>query len=324
MPLRRTRRALIVLLLIISLMTWAVPGASAATTDASAEAEFVKLINQDRKARGLGPLRLNLQLTRVARDWSGSMAAAGRISHRPRLANAVDGNWTRLAENVGVGPSVSTLHSTFMNSSGHRANVLGDFNHVGVGVVRSGGRMWVTVNFLKGSGDYPAFTDVKRGTHRPNVEAVFRRGTTNGCSSKRYCPGSTVTRAQMASFLARELGLSPGSVRQFRDVSSSHTHAGAIGAVAARGITIGCSKDRFCPNEPVTRGQMATFLQRALDLKGAEPSRFKDVGPSHAHRAGIGAMERAGITKGCETDRFCPGARVRRDQMASFLERAFG
>jgi hypothetical protein len=260
------------------------------------------------------------------------MVSEDLLHHNPSLGDQVRGPWTRLAENVGTGSHtggdhdhlVQPLQHPFMASPPHRANVLGDYTQVGVGVTHRNGSVWVTVNFIHARGEWPAFTDVSGGVHRPGIEAIFGRGTTNGCDSHRYCPSTSVTRAQLASFLARELGLPDGSVRQFKDVGSSHPHAGAIGALAARGITTGCAPGRFCPNQPVTRGQMATLLQRTLGLSPTSPTRFRDVGSTHTHRGAIGALHRAGITEGCSSSRYCPERPVRRDQMATFMERAFG
>ena len=83
----------------------------------------------------------------------------------------------------------------------------------------------------------------------------------------RYCPDGPVTRGQMATFLVRTFDLDPSPTAGFHD-TTGHTHATGIGALAAAGITAGCSTlpPRFCPDAPVTRGQMATFLARALKL----------------------------------------------------------
>lgn len=132
--------------------------AAADGTYAAEENSFVAKINAERRSRGLGGLTQNLQLTGVARGWSVVMEREDRMYHNPSLASAVDGGWTRLGENVGytiktdagLAELVDRLHVAFMNSPGHRANVLGDFNQVGVGVrVTGAGKMWVTVNFSK-------------------------------------------------------------------------------------------------------------------------------------------------------------------------------
>jgi hypothetical protein len=92
--------------------------------------------------------------------------------------------------------------------------------------------------------------------------------------------------------------------------------------LAQQGITTGCSATRFCPGDPVTRGQMATFLARALDLPPAASDHFTD--DDGAHEDAINRIAEAGITTGCTATRFCPNGVVNRGQMASFLARGLG
>jgi len=100
--------------------------------------------------------------------------------------------------------------------------------------------------------------------------------------------------------------------------------------MAAEGITKGCNppaNDRFCPNDPVTRGQMAAFLVRAMgyaDNGGGDL--FIDDDDS-IFEGDIDRLGTAGVTRGCNppvNDRFCPTANVSRGQMAAFLHRALG
>jgi dipeptidyl aminopeptidase/acylaminoacyl peptidase len=110
------------------------------------------------------------------------------------------------------------------------------------------------------------FTDVPEGhAHATGIGAVARAGITVGYPDGTFRPQSTVTRAQMATFLMRALDLPPGS-QSFTDVPEGHAHATGIGAVAAAGITVGYPDGTFRPQATVTRAQMATFLMRALDL----------------------------------------------------------
>ncbi len=105
-------------------------------------------------------------------------------------------------------------------------------------------------------------------------------------------------------------------------------HEGDIEAIVAAGITFGCNPpfaDRFCPDDPVTRGQMAAFLVRSLGLSAPGPSGFVDTAGTRFERD-IDAVAAAGITRGCNppaNDRYCPDAQVTRGQMAAFLVRAF-
>ena len=102
----------------------------------------------------------------------------------------------------------------------------------------------------------------------PYVARFDDLGITVGCDAgppRRYCPDGFVSRGQMATFLARAFDLPSGADAGFADVSGS-VHLPQIDALAASGITVGCDAGpprRYCPDEFVSRGQMATFLKRA-------------------------------------------------------------
>ena len=120
------------------------------------------------------------------------------------------------------------------------------------------------------------FVDVDPGVWwSRHVEALADLGITKGCATEgpaRYCPDGEVSRAQMASFLARAFDLEPsGEGGRFSDVSGG-VHAASIDALAASGITKGCASDpaRYCPTSATTRAQAASFLKRA---------RTKFIGP---------------------------------------------
>ena len=122
------------------------------------EWDFLNLINRERRGAGLRPLGMVAGARDVARAWSGAMAAGGVLKHNPNFAPQLAQhfpNYRRLGENVGVGGGVTSLHSAFMNSTAHRNNVLGDFAYIGVGVRWVNSRLWVTMNFLKDSGQLP-------------------------------------------------------------------------------------------------------------------------------------------------------------------------
>jgi hypothetical protein len=113
----------------------------------------------------------------------------------------------------------------------------------------------------------------------------------------------------------------------FIDVAGN-PHEGFIYAIAAEGITRGCNppfNDRYCPDDPVTRGQMSAFLNRALDLPTTTRDWFSDDDGS-IFEDDINRLAAAGITKGCNppaNTRFCPDDPVMREQMAAFLVRAY-
>ncbi|MBI4730166.1 MAG: hypothetical protein HY775_11840 [Acidobacteria bacterium] len=131
--------------------------AVSASATTSQESFFIEKINQERTSRGLAALKVRSDLVDVAHRWSGQMAAGGDISHNPNLAKQVKGNWTVLGENVGMGANADSLHEAFMNSEGHRDNILGrDYNEVGVGVVvTEDGTIFVTEVFAHRSASSP-------------------------------------------------------------------------------------------------------------------------------------------------------------------------
>lgn len=110
----------------------------------------LELVNQSRASAGLPGLPLNIDLYFKAQGWSQQLAGSQSLRH----SNLAEGNgyrWCRLGENVGYGYSMEQVHNAFMNSSGHRANILDrSFNRVGVGVTRDGGgRYWVVQEFMQ-------------------------------------------------------------------------------------------------------------------------------------------------------------------------------
>ncbi|MGH3442717.1 MAG: S-layer homology domain-containing protein [Nitriliruptorales bacterium] len=169
----------------------------------------------------------------------------------------------------------------------------------------------------------PTFEDIAESVHRGSIESIASAGITRGCTSNRYCPGGTVTRAEMASFLARANGLEPIEGQRFPDVPADHTHAGTINAIVEAGITVGFPDGTYRPDAPVTRAQMATFLARATDLEPVSEDRFEDVPGGHTHAGTINAIATADITGGCAPGRYCPDHDVSREQMATFLNNAF-
>ena len=114
------------------------------------------------------------------------------------------------------------------------------------------------------------FVDDDDSIFEADIEWLASANVTKGCNpptNDRYCPDDNVTRGQMAAFLVRALGLTDnGGGNTFIDDNGSIFEED-IARLAAAGITKGCNpplNDRFCPDQPVTRGQMAAFLNRAL------------------------------------------------------------
>ena len=115
-----------------------------------------------------------------------------------------------------------------------------------------------------------SFVDISDHTFYSDILWMSGSGVTRGCNppvNDLFCPDDPVTRAQMAAFLVRALGLTENGHGGFGDVPSGSTFAEDIGRLATAGVTFGCNppvNDLFCPEDPVTRGQLAAFLRRAL------------------------------------------------------------
>jgi uncharacterized protein YkwD len=103
---------------------------------------MMRKINHRRKTHGRGRLAWDRQLGYVGRKHAKSMARNRGIRHDANLGSEVT-RWRALGQNVGVGNRCKGLFKAFWNSSSHRANILGHWNHVGVGSERAGGRIYV-------------------------------------------------------------------------------------------------------------------------------------------------------------------------------------
>ena len=155
-----------------------------------------------------------------------------------------------------------------------------------------------------------------------DIAWAFGAGITTGCAPDFFCPNDAVTRQQMASFLARVLGLGTPLGDYFVDDAGS-IHEGDINRIAEAGTTQGCAPWYFCPTAGLSREQMATFLVRAFGLPTTAHDYFTDD-ESSAHEDDINRLAASGITFGCGGTDFCPQGPVTRGQMTAFLHRAAG
>ena len=108
------------------------------------------------------------------------------------------------------------------------------------------------------------------GVFDPWIEDLAGRGITGGCGGQSYCPGASVTRAQMSAFLLKtEHGFDyvpPACQGVYGDVVCPSLFADWIEQLAAENVTAGCGGTNYCPASPVTRAQMAVFLTKTFSL----------------------------------------------------------
>ena len=159
------------------------------------------------------------------------------------------------------------------------------------------------------------------GVHTPAILRLTDEQVVTGCQDDRYCPHDPLTRGDLARFLAAALGIDPGGTPRFDDVDQDDPNAPAIAAVTEEGILNGYDAERFGPQDPFSREQLATVLVQGFELPpAADDVPFDDVLSTNVHAANIAAAFEAGLTQGCEDgSRYCGARPVTRGQIASLL-----
>jgi len=121
------------------------------------ERELLRAVNQERRTRGLPPLKSDEALANAARKHAELMAQQGTVAHQlrdepslPVRARAAGAHFTWLSENVDEGPNAAAIHQSFMKSPQHRANLLDtDMDSAGIGVAERKGELFVVEDFSK-------------------------------------------------------------------------------------------------------------------------------------------------------------------------------
>ncbi len=190
------------------------------------------------------------------------------------------------------------------------------------------------------------FYDVPAGYWaHDEIDHIYAKGITKGCGTGAwgypiYCPEKGVTRAEMAVFIERALGNTvprQTATQTFADVPTTYWAHDFIEAFYQMGITQGCGYNAagqllYCPEQGVTRAEMAVFLTKAkTGLRTPPPTAtrsFADVPTSHWAYGWIEYFKTLKITEGCGYNEqqqliYCPGKGVTRAEMAVLLARAY-
>jgi uncharacterized protein YkwD len=120
---------------------------NAAMTPAQVALAFEWAIDVERSAHGLPHLQVDFVESVSALNWSSLMAMTGTLAEDPSTRASIaayDPAWQAFGENVGVGPTPEAIEAALMASPPHRANILGNFTHMGVGAVIANGTVWLT------------------------------------------------------------------------------------------------------------------------------------------------------------------------------------
>jgi hypothetical protein len=197
-----------------------------------------------------------------------------------------------------------------------------------VGIAADGDDLWITQRFIsiEPGRDLPMFRDMPSSAwQRETVVEAWQQGLLAGCGNDRVCADGRLSRAQTASLLARVLDLEPDprAAARFGDVHRDSVHAGAIGALANLGVTLGCRAGEYCPDEQVSRAATASLITRSRGWDELLGDRFEDVVAEHTHAGTINRLAAERVTDGCSQTRYCPSRPVSRVETARFLLRAF-
>jgi len=191
-----------------------------------------------------------------------------------------------------------------------------------------------------GTGTPQVFADVSPANQFFSYISLFQTlGETNGCSAvpPLYCPDTPVTRRQAAVFLVRAIyggdNFTYTASPYFADVPITDLNFKHVQKLKDLGITNGCSlaPSLYCPDMPVTRGQVATLAMRAKftepvadqALNNSPTPYFADVPQANPFFTFIQKMRDFGITQGCAPPNYCPAEPVTRAQIAVFVMRLF-
>ncbi len=230
---------------------------------------------------------------------------------------AVAPTFTALTATTGTGSGSTTLSVPY-NSTG--TDLSGTLTIAGQSIS-------IAQNFTE-----QVFQDVPPGSFGFDaINLLSQKGITSGCAPTLYCPTENITRAQMAIFIVNAAyndgPFTTSQIPYFKDVPLGSFGFNQIQKMDELGITTGCGNGDFCPNEVVTRDQMAVFLIKArygsttvFDFPPAQI--FNDVPPTYWAYSWIQRMSEDQITTGCGNNDYCPTEDVTRAQMAIFLMKA--
>ncbi len=348
------------LALVLATVTDAQAARSRTDLEWIAEQVLLDAHNTAREAASLAPMTMYRDVRDVARDWTDHQAARRTLQHNPNYQTQICCA-TALAENVAfrtVGPkltdaavraAVTEMHKAYMQSSGHRRNILGAYPQVGIGMVlvKAGSQweVWSTTNFRTpdsnapgtgipeardvedtcGKAKSPSFSDVPAtSVHAANIACIEDAGVTAGKADGSYGPKEFLSRGQIATFLMRTLEAAGAKVPEGAACSEG---AHRVGMSAMRAWKIFTTDDCDDSRE-VTRAEMATWSVRALQtalgkkVPAVDADYFKDDNHMSGNVQGANnAIAAWGVVTGTGNDNFAPESLLRRDQMATFLAR---
>jgi len=224
--------------LILNVLLFAFPCSLFAQKPSAEEQFFFDSANHERVARQLPPLKWNNSLTEAARRHALRMAKQADLSHQlpgePSLsqrAAQAGARFSKIGENIAVGPRVQSIQTGWMHSPGHRANILDlQFTALGVGVIEDNGQLYAVEDFSTAIANMSIEAQEEKVTAllaaRGLVVSTERENARKLCSDDRATTGHRTM--LILSYEAPDISELPEALdRQIRDAKYREAAVGA-------------------------------------------------------------------------------------------------
>lgn len=200
---------------------------------------------------------------------------------------------------------------------------LADLGNGKYSFVMPDGKVSVEAEFVKTAAT--SFADVPANAYFADaVKWAVDKDVTNGLSDTMFGPYESCTRTQIVTFLWRAAGSpEPKTASSFTDVPVSAYYAKAVAWAIENGITNGMTETTFAPDATCTRGQIVTFLYRALKGTASGSTNFTDVKSDTFYADAINWAVANNVTNGTSNTTFSPNADCTRAEIVTFLYRAY-
>lgn len=168
-----------------------------------------------------------------------------------------------------------------------------------------------------------AFTDTTSATQSNIVNTLANDGIILGYPDKTFKPNEKITRGQVAAIISRSVKLpSPRPTKEFLDVPKTHPFYDAIQQLYKAQIVDGTDQNKFHPDEPISRGELAKVLALTFNLPLTNTTIFNDVPHDYLFNSYIGALANKNWTVGYPDGTYKPNQQVTRGEFAIFIYRA--
>lgn len=167
------------------------------------------------------------------------------------------------------------------------------------------------------------FDDINNHWAKKDILEVYKEGLMIGVNDREFRPSKSLTRAQAATAIVRILDLEKkNNIEQFSDVKRNYWAYDSIIIAKEHKIIEGIGDNNFIPDKPISREEMATILNRIIDIENQQDHiNFTDISNDRWSYEAIENMTSNEIYKGYPDNTFKPEKEITRGQMATLLNR---